>query len=305
MDIAFVATEYGFAKAYALPLAPFRRYERRLQAGALHAGGRRLVADPREKAPWANAIVALVYPYRPFAPEVPLSGNYQASNAAYHAAEALLMRLEREGVRAARIHVPVRELLLGAGLGIPLKNGLTAIEPYGTRFALVTLAAHLAEPPAEPPTPEQSAEICASCRACERACPSGAIDAAGYDFRRCARAYMGGDTMEPWVMDAMTTMLGCELCQNVCPYNCDVGSEGELPGVFALEKLLGGEIKPALALVGKNLNKNGRLLQHACVLAARLGRRDLMPLIERLLLDEREAVRAAAGYALARLGKEG
>ena len=109
--------------------------------------------------------------------------------------------------------------------------------------------------------------------------------------------------MGEWVMDAMATMLGCELCQNVCPYNRLILPQGELPEAFALERLLGGDDKPALALVGVNLKKNGRLQQHACVMAAKLGRKDLLPLIRELADDPREAVRAAARYALGRLGK--
>jgi HEAT repeat protein len=56
-----------------------------------------------------------------------------------------------------------------------------------------------------------------------------------------------------------------------------------------------------LEIVGKNLNKKGRVIQHACVIAARMGRTDLIPLIEPWLTDEREGVRVAAAYALKKL----
>ena len=112
---------------------------------------------------------------------------------------------------------------------------------------------------------------------------------------------MGGDPMEPWVMDAMTCILGCELCQSICPYNREIEPVSDVPEVFALKKLLSGDVKPALKIVGTNLNKNGRLIQHACVMAAKLGRKDLLPLIEKLLEDQREGVRAAAAYAVKRL----
>jgi len=35
-----------------------------------------------------------------------------------------------------------------------------------------------------------------------------------------------------------------------------------------LEELIKGNVKPVLDIVGKNLNKNGRIIQHACVVAA-------------------------------------
>lgn len=107
--------------------------------------------------------------------------------------------------------------------------------------------------------------------------------------------------MEPWVMDAMTCILGCELCQKVCPYNHGIEPLEDVPDAFRLEEILSGNIKPVLQIVGKNLNKQGRVIQHACVIAAKQGRTDLIPMIERWLTDEREAVRVAAGYALEKL----
>ena len=109
---------------------------------------------------------------------------------------------------------------------------------------------------------------------------------------------MGGDPMEEWVMDAMTCILGCELCQKVCPYNAGIEPIDEMPEAFQLEEILAGRIKPVLAIVGKNLNKQGRVIQHACVIAAKQGRTDLIPLIKPWLVDEREGVRIAAAYAL-------
>ena len=112
---------------------------------------------------------------------------------------------------------------------------------------------------------------------------------------------MGGDPMEDWVMSAMSCMLGCELCQKICPYNAGIEPIREMPDAFRLEEILKGNIKPVLQIVGKNLNKNGRIIQHACVIAARQGRSDLIPLIERWASDEREGVRVAAAYALKKL----
>ena len=102
-------------------------------------------------------------------------------------------------------------------------------------------------------------------------------------------------------MDAMTCMLGCELCQKICPYNAGIEPIAEMPEAFRLEEILSGNVKPALKIVGKNLNKQGRLIQHACVIAAKQGRRDLIPLIQHLLEDEREGVRVAAKYAMKHL----
>ncbi|MPN60284.1 hypothetical protein SDC9_208010 [bioreactor metagenome] len=107
--------------------------------------------------------------------------------------------------------------------------------------------------------------------------------------------------MENWVMDALTCILGCELCQRVCPYNFGIEPISEMPDAFRLEEILQGNVKPALEIVGKNLNKQGRMIQHACVVAAKQNRTELIPLIEPLTSDPREGVRVAAEYALSHL----
>ena len=301
MDLQALSREYGFAACYVFATEPFVYYERRLQDGALHSAGTDLSPDLKKTAPWANAIVALLYPYRPYADEIPVSGNYPTSNAAFHASNKLMKRLRAEGVKIEREYVPIRELLTRSGIGTPLKNGLTYIPGFGTRYSVQTLAADLPEPsftPTQTPAPAR----CATCHACERICPSGGISENGYDFKACARAYMGGDPMEDWVMDAMTCILGCELCQKVCPYNAGIEPIREMPDAFRLEEILAGHIKPVLEIVGTNLNKKGRIIQHACVIAAKQGRTDLIPLLEPWLTDEREGVRIAADYALRKLG---
>ena len=294
------AKQFGFAEAFVFPTEPFTHYERRLEDGALHHAGTDLTADVREKEPWANAILVLILPYRPYPDSVPVSGNYPSSNKAYHAANKLMRALNEQGVRAKRAYVPIRELLIRNGAGVPLKNGLTYIPGYGTRYSVQTLLIDLPQVPFTP-AKAQDEPFCAKCHACEKACPSGAISGSGYDYAKCARAYMGGEPMEDWVMDAMTSILGCELCQSICPYNREIEPILDAPEAFALERLLTGDVKPALEIVGTNLNKNGRLIQHSCVMAAKLGRVDLLPLLETLLEDRREGVRVAAAYAVKRL----
>ena len=300
MNIREMAKEFGFAEAFVFSTEPFPHYERRLADGALHHAGQDLTADVRLKEPWANAILALILPYRPYPDTVPVSGNYPSSNKAYHAANKLLRVLSEQGVRAKRAYVPIRELLIRNGAGVPLKNGLTYIPGYGTRYSVQTLLVDLPEVTFTSVQTQQE-PFCVKCHACEKVCPSGAISDNGYDYKTCARAYMGGDPMEDWVMDAMTNILGCELCQSICPYNRGIEPVSDVPEAFALEKLLSGDVKPALEIVGTNLNKNGRLIQHACVMAAKQGRKDLLPLIEKLLEDQREGVRVAAAYAVKRL----
>ena len=300
MDFLEIAQSAGFADCYILSTEPFVHYAERLGNGSLHSAARELTIDIQKDTPWANAVITMIKPYRPYSDDIPVSGNYPSSNAAYHAAGAVMKTLKTHGIRSERGELPIRELLTRNGIGTMLKNGLTYIPGYGTRYSV---SAILADIPDVMYTPAQKpVEVkCDHCHACEKICPSCAIGSNGYDFQKCARAYMGGDPMEQWVMDSLTCVLGCELCQRICPYNTGIEPIAEMPDVFLLEELLKGNVKPVLEIVGKNLNKNGRIIQHACVVAAHQDRRDLIPLIELLLSDERKGVRVAAQYALEHL----
>ncbi len=62
--------------------------------------------------------------------------------------------------------------------------------------------------------------------------PSGAID--GRVPFKMRAAYIGGEAMEEWVMDSLTSVLGCELCQRVCRTISRYAVE-DMPDAFRLE----------------------------------------------------------------------
>ena len=320
-----LAADAGFSACFVLPPDPFFHYERRLLGGAcavvdadaenprtvehfpglntLDSAGQNLVVDPRKAAPWGNALLFLIVGYRPYVRESGVSGNYPSSNTAFHAADDLIGKLNENGIRAERIYVPVRELALRTGIGIACKNGLTAYQGFGTRVAVQTLIVSAPEPVRyDAKTRYGEHRTCPEeCRVCESVCPSHAIHDGGMHVLECARKWMQKDAMEDWVMDAMESILGCELCQFACPLNSEIPLDDDVPDAFDLERLLRNDVKPALEIVGKNINPGGRIVAHAIVLAAHGGRRDLIPLIEPYLADERPAVQSAARYAIKKL----
>lgn len=263
-------TAHGFAAGYLLQTQSLgEAWERQYKARPPHTGN--LCLDPVERYPWARAIVLLVRTYVPFEQNSILPGYYIASNAGYHAANALARDIQSIGYRAERLELPLTALVSEAGLGRLLKNALLDIGEFGTRTALFTLVTDACaaekkiymQPPA-----------CRTCTLCARACPAGAIDPVhGLDAARCLRTHMEGDAIPQWVAERMPGLLGCERCQAICPRNAHLGTRAPTEAeesAFNLERLICGDIADARVLVGKNMCSRGRLQMQAYALNSRL-----------------------------------
>ena len=214
--------------------------------------------------PWVKAAALLVWAYRPYPKEERIPSYYINSNLSYHASVALAKRLETEGASVLRCEVPIKQLAVKYGVGIPLKSSLIAVPPFGTRIAFQSML--LGEPfcPEEYSCGEKS--FCDTCRACENACPAHAITADGYDVNKCMRHYMDGADYPDWVYGIQRTHLGCEVCQQVCPMNAALGFDeptDEMREAFELTRLASGDAKAARLLVGKNITGHGKLTKEA------------------------------------------
>jgi epoxyqueuosine reductase len=115
---------------------------------------------------------------------------------------------------------PVLERVWAArsGIGFVGKNGLVISPGEGSYLLLGEVVTTLALP-ADPPMTER----CGSCTRCLEACPTQAFEAPFVlDPRRCL-AYLTIERREPIpepLREAMGERLfGCDVCQEVCPYN--------------------------------------------------------------------------------------
>ena len=114
-----------------------------------------------------------------------------------------------------------RELAQSAGLGFLAKNTMLISPGLGSYFLLGELLLEIEAQPTNPlPT---SSKQCGQCRQCIDACPTNAfVDEHVLDARRCISylliEYSGVIPLQ--FRDAIGTMLfGCDICQQVCPYN--------------------------------------------------------------------------------------
>ncbi|MCB9082427.1 MAG: tRNA epoxyqueuosine(34) reductase QueG [Lewinellaceae bacterium] len=208
--------------------------------------------DPRELVPGAKSVVSLIYNYyspaRQVDPQAPRISRY-AYGEDYHwvikdKLKTLLAVIQQEiGAVNGRCFVdsaPVmeRDWAVRAGLGWMGKNTLLINPRKGSYFFLAELILDV-----EFTYDSPMHDYCGTCRRCIDACPTDAIAQNGYqlDARKCI-SYLTIELrdaipaefqgkMENW-------MFGCDICQEVCPWN-RFAEPHEEPAFMPSAELLG------------------------------------------------------------------
>jgi epoxyqueuosine reductase len=200
--------------------------------------GRDRRADPRLVMPTAQSIFTVMLPYRktPAGSTDPSRGPRYARylhGRDYHL--DMTERLERVAIRARQetgaplefkacvdtSAVLERSWAALAGLGWIGKNTLLIHPKLGSYFFLGSLL--LSEPLGRGPSPLP--DYCGSCTRCLHACPTRALPAPReLDSNRCISYWTlekrGDLTLNAADQKAMGTWIaGCDLCQEVCPFN--------------------------------------------------------------------------------------
>ena len=219
-------------------------YEQWLQAG-LHGemaylereNARRQRADPRQLLPECEAILVVGMPYCPAEQGIGDRGEGRGKIAAYAWGEdyhqviparlkALVDFLERQLGRAVPQRgftdsgpVLERELAQRAGLGWVGKNTCLIHPQWGSYFFLGELLLGIPLQADLPFTQDR----CGACTRCIEACPTGCIRLdRTLDARRCISYLtieLKGAIPEQLRPDLGNWVFGCDICQQVCPWN--------------------------------------------------------------------------------------
>lgn len=196
---------------------------------------------PWSQWPWAKSFLVILLPYglpKPVARGVrPEVAGYARGRDYHYRMDGLLKRIQAScenqfpGLSSFRFcddqHLPEVELGVQAGLGWRGRNTLL-LTRNGSAFHLGGLLLSL-DARSAPPHPDH----CGSCRACLDACPVGAIsESGGLDARLCLSHWNIEDreTSEgPTARAALGEVFGCDICQQVCPWNRRCLVENTLP----------------------------------------------------------------------------
>jgi epoxyqueuosine reductase len=230
----------GIAPAEAFPeLDGLREWLARGFHGEMHYIARSADkrCDPQLVVPGARSVIALGTLYntrRPYSTEIADPAVAVISRYAwgddYHDVIGQRMRQLLDALRAhhgapfdARPYVdtgPVQERVFAqrAGLGWVGKNGCLINPGQGSWFFLSVVLSNLSLEPDAP-----GLDQCGTCSLCIEACPTGALVAPGVlDARRCLSYLtieLKGDVPEEFHAAVGSRIYGCDVCQDVCPFN--------------------------------------------------------------------------------------
>ncbi|MDR0897087.1 MAG: hypothetical protein LBN04_04450 [Oscillospiraceae bacterium] len=295
---------HGFARAVWLPAERLKGYEPNREATR-----QGIVDDPRQLLSGARSVLVAAMPFAWFSPwpkgHAEVSAFYFLSQRAHKAIAEWAEALRAEGVSVdARQLLPAKMLGKLAGFGTIGRNTLLRNDEWGSCFTLRTLVTDREPDAAIDPLP---ARDCGDCRCCVEACPTGALDGKGnLNTERCLRAHMmNGEVTPPDLRKPMgSRLLGCEICQRVCPHNARVPQIAPPCEPFRLAKLLNGR-RADLDAVGEAIGWNEARLQRvqaqSALIAGNSGDASHREALQALRNHPRPAVSEHAAWALERL----
>lgn len=251
-DIAANARALGFARLAALRVSDvepaYRKFYADFLLGGKHAGLNYLSRperfDLRTVFPGAETLILFTYPYRFPGVEKKLKGApYKIARYAWQRDYHVMLKEKLHSVaaqanlvaRAVTDSAPVFERYWArrAGLGMIGRNGMLIDPGCGSYFMIASLlvkeelaagtGADLCRDRGDHPLWDDFSALCKDCQLCIEACPTSALSGDGLmDAAKC----ISYQTIEAKADAPVAStgkkhrwIFGCDICQQVCPYN--------------------------------------------------------------------------------------
>jgi epoxyqueuosine reductase len=233
-ELSSLAEELGIDAIGAAPAAPYEETERHIaerRERGLFADLRFTITRPEESChperllPNARTVVSAALCYYADGDEPDVGEGRLPRYAWYDAYAELREKLDALGRRLggtyrvlvdANQHVD-REGAVRGGIGFYGKNTMLITRRHGSWVVLGTLVTDLEIEPSPPLGLD-----CGECRLCIDACPTGALDQPGtLDANRCLSYWTQASAPIPeeYREEVGTMVYGCDICQDVCPWN--------------------------------------------------------------------------------------
>lgn len=206
-----------------------------------------------------------------------------------------------------------------AGLGFTGKNTMLIDPRRGSWFFLGVLLSTAMLDYDPPPVARLTSPTCGRCTRCLSACPTAAFPQPYVlDARRCI-SYLTIE-LRGWIPGELRPLMGnwvygCDVCQEVCPFNRFAHPTGEpefypvdwnavMPPLVELLALDEEAFAQRFARSPIRRIKRARLVRNACVAAGNWRSHEAVPALISLLADAEPIVRGHAAWALHRIGGE-
>lgn len=325
-ELSRLADEVGLDVVGAAPAEPYLEAERNIRERrelGLFADMRFTMSRPEVSChpellvPGARSIIAAALCYYVPGP-APGADEARLPRYTWRDEYALLRdRLDRLGRRVGGVyrvlvdepdHVD-REAAVRAGIAFYGKNTLAITKRHGS---WAVLGAIVTDVEIEP-SPALDLD-CGDCRLCIDACPTGALDEPGVlDSSKCLSYWTQAPHAIPadYRAELGDTVYGCDVCQEVCPWNRGVEKRRrnapvppDATPVVSLGDWLerpGNELVAELDRLYVPRNDPRWLRRNALIAAGNAGTAAIAPLVESHAASDDPVLAETAGWALARL----
>ena len=184
--------------------------------------------DPHARFPWAKSVITILVPYSPDRPDAPPDAlshhiaRYALGDDYHEVLDRILRDFEEviDGKTWRYVDTgPLsdRALAAQASLGWIGKNGMLIDEQIGSYTFIGTLVTSLENDIA----PQAVADRCGTCTRCIDACPTDAILPDRTVASSQCISYATIEHRGPLEIEVGSNAFGCDICQEVCPWNRD------------------------------------------------------------------------------------